>query len=130
QNRMALGHFFENIPDLGRLAFDHLLRASDRVNISQFLQATNDERLEEYERHFLGQSALVKLEFRTNHNDGATGVIDALSKKVLTKPATFALEHVAQGFQRTIARTCNSAPMAAIVEQRVDRLLKHPLFVA
>jgi hypothetical protein len=79
------------------LAFDHFLRAADRVNVSEFFQAANDEWLKQNERHFLWQPALVKLEFGTNHDHGTTGVINTLSKKVLAESATFPFEHVAQG---------------------------------
>src|SRR5450755_1674607 len=101
---MALGDFLEDIPDLGRLALDELLRAANGVDVAEFLETADDERLEQDERHFLRQTALVKLEFRPDDDDGTTGVIDALSEKILAKTAAFALEHVAQGLQRAIAR--------------------------
>ena len=40
------------------------------------------------------------------------------------------LDHVSQGFQRTLVRTGDSATTTAVVEQCVDRFLQHTLFVA
>ena len=57
------------------------------------------------------------------------GVVDALAEQVLTETALLALEHVAQGLQRTVAGTGDRATAAAVVEQRVDGLLEHPLLV-
>ena len=71
QHRMALRHFFENIPDFRRLALDHFLRAAHRMHIAEFFQPTNDERLEQDERHLLRQTALVQLQFRPDDDDGA-----------------------------------------------------------
>ena len=39
QHRMALGHFFQNVPDFLRLALDHFLRAANGVDVAEFLQA-------------------------------------------------------------------------------------------
>src|SRR6516225_1878972 len=72
----------------------------------------------------------MELKLWTDHDDGTTGVVDTFSKKVLTKPAAFTLQHVAQRLQRTITSTGNGATMTAIVEQCVDGFLEHPLFVA
>jgi hypothetical protein len=39
------------------------------VHVAEFLEAANDERLEQDERHFLRQTALMKLELRTDDDD-------------------------------------------------------------
>ena len=98
QHRVALRNFLEDIPHLRRLLFDHLARAANGVHEAEFLEAADDERLEQYERHFLGQTALVKLELGTDDDDGATRIVDALAEQVLAEAALLALEHVAQGF--------------------------------
>ncbi len=54
------------------------------------------ERLEQLERHQLGQTALVQLERRADHDDRTARVVDALAEQVLAEPALLALEHVGQ----------------------------------
>ena len=54
----------------------------------------HDERLEQFERHELRQTALMQFEGRTTHDDRTAGVVDALTEKVLTESALLALKHV------------------------------------
>ena len=98
QHRVTLGDFFEDVPDFRRFLLDHLAGTADGVHETEFLQAANDERLEQDERHFLGQTALAELELRTDDDDGTAGVIDAFAEQVLAETTLFALEHVAQRF--------------------------------
>ncbi len=130
QHRMALGDFFEDVPHFGGLALDHLLGGANGVHVAQFLQPADDERLEQHERHLLGQTALVQLEFRADDDDGAAGVIDALAEQVLAEAAALALEHVAEGFEGAVAGAGDGAAVAAVVEERVHGFLQHALLVA
>ncbi len=130
QHRMALGHFLENVPDFRRLALDHLLGAAHGVDVAELLQATDDERLEQDERHLLRQPALVEFQFRTDDDDRTAGIIDAFAEQVLAETAALALEHVAERLERTIARAGDGTAVAAVVEERIDRFLQHALFVA
>jgi hypothetical protein len=57
------------------------------------------------------------------------GVVDALTEQVLPEPALLALEHVGQRLQRAVARAGDRPAASAVVEQRVDGLLQHPLLV-
>ena len=57
----------------------------------------HDERLKELERHFLRKTALVHFQFRSNHNDAAAGIVDALSEQVLAETPLLAAQHVGQG---------------------------------
>ncbi len=113
-----------------RLALDHLLGAAHGVHVAEFLEAADDEGLEQDERHLLGQTALVELEFRTDDDDRAAGVIDALAEQVLAEAPALALEHVGERLQRAVAGAGDRAAVAAVVEERVDRFLQHALFVA
>src|SRR5439155_24341874 len=56
-------------------------------------------------------------------------VVDTLAEQVLAEPALLALQHVGQRLQRPVARAGDGAATAAVVEQRVDRLLEHALLV-
>ena len=130
QDRVALGDFGQNIPDLGGLAINHLLGRAHGVAIAQLLEAADDERLKHGERHLLGQAALAELEVRTDDDDRAAGVIDALAEQVLAETAALALEHIAEGFERAVAGTGDGAAVATIVKERVNGLLEHALFIA
>jgi len=100
------------------------------VDISELFESADDEWLEQNKRHLLGKTALVELELGADDDDRTAGVVHALAEEVLAETATLALEHVAEGFQRTIRGTGDGAAMATVVKERVDRLLEHALFVA
>src|SRR5690606_26184612 len=89
-----------------------------------------DERLEQLERHLLGQAALVQLELRAHGDHRTAGIVDALAEQVLTEAALLALEHVRERLERALVRTGDGAATAAVVEERVDSFLQHALFVA
>src|SRR3954449_1613816 len=72
----------------------------------------------------------MQLELRTGHDDRTTRIVDALAEQILAEAALLALEHVAQGLQRTLVGAGDRAAAAAVVEQSIDRFLKHALLVA
>src|ERR1700677_3437896 len=55
--------------------------------------------------------------------------MNELTEQVLTEPTLLTLEQIRQRLQRTVARSGDRTAAAAVVEQRVDRLLQHPLLV-
>ena len=130
KDRVTLGDFREDVPDFGGLAVDHLLGRAHGVAVAKLLEAADDERFEQGERHLLGKTALAELEIGTDDDDGTAGVIDTFSEKVLTETTALALEHVGERLERTVAGTGDGATVATVVEQRVNSLLQHPLFVA
>ena len=67
---------------------------------------------------------------RTNHDNGAAGVVDALAQQVLAETPLLALDHVGKRLQRTLVGTGDGATTTAVIEQRVNRFLQHPLLVA
>ncbi len=127
---MILDDLFEDVPDLGPDALDDPLGALDVVGEALLDELAHDERLEQLEGHLLGQPALVQLELRPDHDDRAAGVVDALAQQVLAEPALLALEHVRQALQAVVAGARDRPAAAAVVDQRVARLLEHPLLVA
>ena len=129
QHRVLADDLFEHIPHLRALTLDHPLGALDVLRVVQVDQTLHHERLEQLERHQLGQAALVQLELRADHDDRTAGVVDTLAEQVLTEPALLALEQIGQRLERTVARPGDRTAAAAVVEQRVHRLLKHPLLV-
>ena len=108
---------------------DHLLGRLDVLRRLALDELGHDERLEQLERHELGQAALVQAQRRARHDDRAARVVHALAEQVLAEAALLALEHVAQRLQRPVARAGDGPPAAAVVEQGVDGLLEHALLV-
>ena len=129
QHRVLLDHVLEDVPDLRPAALDHPLGGLDVLRQLEVDEPLHHERLEQLERHQLGQAALVQLERRAGDDDRAAGVVDALAEQVLAEPALLALQHVRQRLQRAVARTGDRPAAAAVVEQGVDGLLQHPLLV-
>ena len=72
----------------------------------------------------------MQFQLRTHNNNRTAGIIDALAKQVLTEPALFALEHVGQGFQWPFVGASNDTTATAIIKQRINGFLQHPLFIA
>ena len=129
EHRMLGDHLLEDVPDLGRHRLDVLLRRLDVLDGLPLDEPAHDERLEELERHQLRQTALVQLQVRPRHDHRAARVVDPLAEQVLAEAALLALEHVAERLQRPVARAGDGAAATAVVEERVDGLLQHPLLV-
>ena len=127
---MLEDHLFEDVPDLVVLALEHLLGRLDRVRVAHFLEPANDEGLEELEGDLLGQTALVELELRADHDHRASRVVDALTEQVLAEATLLTLDHVRDRLQGAVVAAQDGAAAAAVVEEGVDRLLEHPLLVA
>ena len=127
---MLADHLVENIPNFGTLFLDELLRLFDGGGQTLGVEPRINERLEQLERHLLRQATLMQTQLRTDHDDGAAGIVDALAEQVLTEAALFALEHVGERLQRTLVGTGDDAATAAVVEQRVHSFLQHTLLVA
>jgi hypothetical protein len=130
QNGMVFDDLFEDVPNHGILLLDQFLRLLDGGAVAALFEAMIDERLEQLERHLLGQTALVQLQFGTDHDDGTAGVIDALAEKVLAEAALLAFERIGERLERAVVGAAQHAAAAAVVEQRVDGFLQHALFVA
>ncbi len=129
QDRVLVDDLLEDVPDLGDHRVDHLLGRLDVLRGLALDEPGHDERLEQLERHELRQAALVQPQRRAGDDDRPARVVDALAEQVLAEAALLALEHVAEGLQRTVARARDGPAAAAVVEQRVDGLLQHPLLV-
>ena len=129
QHRVLLDDLLEHVPDLGDHRVDHLLGRLDVLDRLALDQPGHDERLEQLERHQLRQAALVQAQRRAGHDHRAARVVHALAEQVLAEAALLALEHVAERLERAVARPGDGPAAAAVVEQRVDGLLQHPLLV-
>ena len=127
---VTFGHFSKNIPNHGFAAIDHLLGTADGMSIAAILEVMDDEGFKEDHSHLLGQTALMDLEFGSDHDDGTSGVVHTFTEQVLTETALFAFEHIGKGLERTVSGTGDGAAVTAVVEQSVNSFLKHTLFVA
>ncbi len=129
EHRVLLDDLLEHVPHLGTGALHHPLGGLDVLGVLEVDEALHHERLEELERHLLGQAALVQAQLRTHDDDRPAAVVDALAEQVLAEPALLALQHVGQRLQRPVARAGDRTAAPAVVEERVDGLLQHPLLV-
>ncbi len=112
------------------LFLDHLLGALDGRDVALLLELAVDEGLEEFERHLLGQSALMEPELGAHHDNGAARIVHPLAEQVLAEAARLALEHVAERLEWTLGGSGDRAATPSVVEQRIHRFLEHPLLVA
>ena len=69
-------------------------------------------------------------ELRSDHDDRAPGIIDALAEQILAESALLALQHVGERLERPLVGSRDDPAAPPIVEERVDRLLEHALLVA
>ena len=106
------------------------LGALDRVGVAKLFQSPNDERLVQFQCDLLRQAALMQTQGRTDHNHASSRIVDSLSQQVLSETALLTLDHVGQRLQRPVAAAQHGTLAAVVVEQGVDRLLQHPLFIA
>ena len=127
---MVADDLLEDIPDLFASALEHLLGRLDGVGVPQLFEAADDEGLKQLQRDLLGQAALVQLQVGADHDHRPRRVINALAQQVLAESALLALDHVGQRLEGPVRRAQDGALAAVIVEEGVDGLLEHPLFVA
>ena len=62
----------KNVPDFRALLLHQALRALNRRCGSTRLQLMEDKRLEQFQRHFLGQPALMQAQLRPDDDDRTT----------------------------------------------------------
>ena len=129
-NRMLADHLIENIPNFRTFPLDHFFRLLDRRRQPLGFQTRIDKRLEQFQRHFLRQAALMQFQFGANNDHRAARIVNALAEQVLPEATLLAFQHVRQGFERAFIATRNHAATPPIVEQRIDGFLQHTLFIA
>ena len=130
EHRMTLRDIFEHVPDYGPRPLYDALGALDIGRMITVHQLPHHEGLEQLQRHSLRQPALVDLQRGSNHDHRPAGVVNALAQEVLPKTALLALEHVREALQLVVGRSGHGPAAPAVVNQRVHRLLQHPLLVA
>ena len=130
QDRVALDHGLQAVPDLGLCTLDHLTGRLDVVGNTLLDQILHHEGLEQLQSHLLGQTALIHLQLRADDDNRTAGVVNTLAQQVLAEAALLALQHIGQGLQCAVVRAGDLAAAAAIVDQGIYSFLKHSLFVS
>ena len=134
QHDFVLNHFLQSIPNLvPRVAvtLEHLAGALDVGDDALLLENLEEEGFEQFERHALGESALVQFELRPDDDHRATGVVDALAEQVLTEPSLLAAQEIGQATQSAIrAGVRDGRAATTVVDQRIHGFLQHALLVA
>src|SRR5271154_4193235 len=82
---MLADHLFKNVPDLRALALHQPLGRLDGRGFAADLQFVENKGLEQLERHFLWQPALVEPTRRPYREDRAAGIIAALPSRFWRK---------------------------------------------
>ena len=127
---MVLNDCFENVPDFFVLPFEHLLRALDGISVTHLLELADDERLVKFEGDFLGQTTLVEPQRRSDNDHTTCRIVDSLSEQVFAETTLLTLDHIGERLEWPIATTEYRSLATVVVEQGVDGLLQHSLFVA
>ena len=129
-HRPVLDDILQNVPHLRRCPLHHPLGGADVRRQRVVHQPVHYERLEQLQRHFLGQAALVHFQLRPHHDNRPPGVVHPLAQQVLPKAPLLPLEQVAERLQLVVALALHRLALPPVVNQRIHRLLQHPLFVA
>src|SRR5579883_1256527 len=90
----------------------------------------NDKWLKQLDRHFTGQAALVNLQLGPHNDDRTARIVHPLTQQVLAEPSLFPFDDVRQGFEWPIVRTNDRTTAPTVINECVDGLLEHPLFVS
>ena len=129
-NRMFFDNIFQNIPYSWLKLLYHLLGILNIVRGTVCYQLFHNERLEQLDCHLFRQTTLINLQLRSNDDNGTSGVVNTLTKKVLTETSGFTFQHVRKGFQCSVSRACYRTATTAIVDQGVNSFLKHTFLIA
>ena len=130
QNGVVMNDIFQSVPYFRRSTVYHFsgtLDVGDDLGVYQTLQ---DKRLEQFQSHFLRQTALIHFQFRSDNDNRTTGVVNTLTQQVLTETSLLTFQHVGQGFQGTVVRTGDRSAVSAVVDEGIDSFLQHTLFIA
>ena len=127
---MVLDDAFQDVPDLGAHALHGALGGLDVDGHALIDQALDDEGLEQFQGHLLGQAALIEFQRRADDDNRTAGVVHALAQEVLAEAALLAAQKVGQALKLPSARAGDGAAAAAVVDEGVHGLLQHALFVA
>ena len=130
QNRMVVDDIFQCVPNLSGSTVYHFPCALDVGDDLGIYQPLQHKGLEQLQRHFLRQTALVHFQARTDNDNGTAGIVYTLTQQVLTEASLLTFQHIRQGLQRTVIRAGDRSAMTAVIDKGIHCLLQHTLFVA
>ena len=84
-DRMFADDIFENIPHQRLFGLDHFLGGLDGGCSAQHFELVENKWLEQFQRHFFRQAALMQFQRRADHDYGTTGVIDTFAEQILAE---------------------------------------------
>ena len=126
---MAFHDIFQNIPNDRLTTINYLLGTLHRLYNATFDKFTDDKRLVQLGSHQLRQTAFAHLQLRTN-NDNRTGrIVYALTQKVLTEAPLLSFQRIGKRLKRTVRLALYSTCLTAVVEERINSLLKHTFLI-
>ena len=96
QDRVTIDHLLQHLHHLIVGALNQLLGRLDVVDDVLADESMDHERLEQLDRHLLGQAALMHFQLRSNHDHRTAGVINTLAEQVLTEATLLAFDDVAE----------------------------------
>ena len=130
KHRMLFNNCFKYIPYLRLNTFYHSLRTLNIVSNTLINEVLHYEGFEQFYSHFLGKTALINLKFGTNNDNRTAGIVDTLTKKVLSETSLLTLKHIGKRLKSSVAGACYRSSAAAVVNQCVNSFLEHSLFVS
>ena len=129
KDRVIADDVLKHFVDFRVVFLDDLLRPLDSLGLPPPFEFVNDERFEELDGHRLREATLMELELWPHNDDGAAGIVHPLPEEVLPEASLLSLQHVGEGLERPLPAPADRLGPAAVVKERVDRLLKHPFLV-
>ena len=88
---MLFDYILKYVPDLCLEALNHLLRVLNVMCCSVSNEFLHNKRFKELDRHLLRKTALIDLKFRSNDDNGTSGIVNSLTEKVLTETSLLTL---------------------------------------
>ena len=128
--RIFLDNAFKRVPNAIFRSFNGFLRALDVQIFVEVCQSLHNEGLEKFKRHFFRKTALINFQLGTYDDNGTSRIIDTFSEQVLSETSLLAFQNIGKRFQRSVVRTADGLSSSAVVDERIDRFLKHSLLVA
>ena len=130
EDGVSLHDVLEDVPNDGLTTIHNLLGTLDGLHNAALNELADDEGLIELGCHEFRQTALAHLQLGTNHDDGTSGIVHTLTEEVLTETTLLSFERVGQRFERTVAVALDGRTLAGVVEETINRFLKHALLVS
>ena len=130
----AFDRFFEDRPDFGCLIFDETAGAADVVCEFTLQESCDHEWAEKFEHHVLWKTAFIECEIRSDDDDRAAGVVDALTEQVLAEIPVLTLEVISERLERTATASEDAeyacATAHGVIQECIDCFLQDAFFVA